>query len=90
MTNASLRGRQERAETAHGAACNVVGSIALAERLRDRFSLAGALWSIELVSHLLDDCQAAREFNERSLKMSPLDPRPLMERVLSRRDILRA
>jgi len=53
----------------------------LAERLGDRFSLASALWPNELVSHLQGDWQAAREFSDRSLAVSPLDPRLLMARV---------
>lgn len=53
----------------------------LAERLRDRVSLAIALWPNELVSHLRGDWQASRDFSDRSLAVSPLDPRLLYTRV---------
>jgi len=53
----------------------------LAERLKDRFSLASALWPNELVSHLRGDWQASRDFSDRNLAVSPLDPRLLFTRI---------
>ena len=53
-----------------------------AERLRDRFWLASALSSNEIVSRLEGDWQAARNFSDRGLAVSPLYPRILSMRVL--------
>ncbi len=62
----------------HANACLVV-----AERMRDRFWLASALWANEIVSRLKGDFQNAFDFNDRGLTMLPRDPRLLGTRALT-------
>ncbi|MFB3091920.1 MAG: LuxR C-terminal-related transcriptional regulator, partial [Dehalococcoidia bacterium] len=54
----------------------------LAERLRDRYWLANALWINELVARLKGDWHGARTFSDRGLAIWPRDPRLLGTRVL--------
>ena len=56
--------------------------LATTENLRDRSWLARALWLNELASSYEGDWQAAREFNQRGLLVSPSDTRLLGTRML--------
>ena len=60
----------------HGAAM-----LALAERMRDRFWLASALWQNERNSYIEGDWHAARAFNDRGLAVFSGEPRLLGTRV---------
>ncbi|MFQ6031098.1 MAG: hypothetical protein ACE5Q6_26850, partial [Dehalococcoidia bacterium] len=53
-----------------------------AERLRDNYWLASALWMNEMAAALRADWQQARELNERCLAVSPRDPRLRCSRAL--------
>jgi len=53
-----------------------------AEKVRDRFWLASALWSNEVVYRLKGDWAGARQFSDRGLFISPTDPRILSGRIL--------
>ena len=61
--------------------------VRVAEKLRDRFWLAGAYWMAERVHRLKGEWQAARAWLDRGLALSPRDFRPLSGRAVSlRRD----
>ena len=53
-----------------------------AEKVRDRFWLASAIWSNEVVYRLKGDWAGARQFSDRGLFISPTDPRILSGRIL--------
>ena len=61
---------------------HAVKCLGLAEGLRDRFWTASALWANEIVNRLQGRFQAAIDFNERGLQLSPRDPRLLGTRAL--------
>ena len=69
-------GNQERAQVNAGAA------LVAAEKLRDRFWLASALWANEIVSRMGGDWKAAREFSDRAFTVGSRDPRLLATRML--------
>ena len=48
-----------------------------AEKVRDRFWLASAIWSKEVVYRLKDDWAGAQKFSDRGLFISPTDSRIL-------------
>ncbi len=52
-----------------------------AEKVRDRFWLASAIWSNEVVYRLNGDWAGARNFSDRGLFISPPYPRILSGRV---------
>ena len=52
-----------------------------AEKVRDRFWLAFAIWSNEVVYRLKGDWAGARNFSDRGLFISPTCPRILSGRV---------
>ena len=52
-----------------------------AERLREKFSLARAYWINEIVSRAEGHWQAARDFSERGLAVSSVDPLLVSTRV---------
>ncbi|MCH8987314.1 MAG: protein kinase [Chloroflexi bacterium] len=56
--------------------------LAPAERLRDRYLLAGAHYSNQIASSLAGDWQSSRDFSDRGLAVSPMDPRLLFGRVM--------
>lgn len=60
-----------------GARSHAEVSLILAERLRDRWSLAGALSVNQNVSQSVGDWTTAREFSSRALSLYPEDPRLL-------------
>ena len=64
-----------------GARLHSTANQTLAERLRDRVSVAHAFWPSEIVSYLEGDWRAAREFSDKGLAVLPMDPRLLMNRV---------
>jgi len=53
-----------------------------AERLRDRYWLATALWANESVSRLEGDWLTARDLSNQGLGLAPLEPRNLVSRAL--------
>ena len=57
-----------------GARHQGIAILAPAERLRDRFLLAGALWKNAMVHRLTGDWQAARDFGDRGLAVRPNPP----------------
>ncbi|MFQ6029676.1 MAG: LuxR C-terminal-related transcriptional regulator [Dehalococcoidia bacterium] len=59
-----------------------VAMLPLAEQLRDRYWLATAFSRNAVASHNDGDWQSARDFSDRGLAVSPLDPRLLGNRVL--------
>jgi len=65
-----------------GMRSNAVAALAPAEKLRDHYWLTGALWTNEIVSSLEGNWGTARDFNNRCLAVSPMDPRPLYTRAL--------
>ena len=65
-----------------GAKLHASASLSAAEILRDRFWLATALWQNEMCSIFGGDWQAAKEFNDRGLSVSPSDTRLLATRML--------
>ena len=56
--------------------------LALAEKLGDRQWLTNALWRNENICRLEGDWQAARDFSDRGLEVSPMDVRLFYTRVL--------
>ena len=56
--------------------------VASTEKLHERFFLCVALWAQETIARLTGDMQLARDFNERGLRVSPLEPRLLFTRAL--------
>ena len=60
-----------------GAQSHASAMLSSAERLRDRYQLATALWLNERVSMCKGDWRAAKDFNQRGLLMSPSDTRLL-------------
>ncbi|MEE8162362.1 MAG: AAA family ATPase, partial [Acidobacteriota bacterium] len=54
-----------------------------AERLRDRYWLASALWRNEWVCASKGEWSAARAFNDRGLEVAPLDHRLVAWRIIS-------
>ena len=65
-----------------GARLHATAGLAPAERLRDRFWLSTAYWSVQFVSRLQGDWYAARDFSDRGLIMGHGDPRILSDRVM--------
>ena len=61
--------------------------LSAAESLRDRYWLATALWLNEMACSYTGDWQAAREFNQRGLSVSPSDIRLLGTRMLLEHEI---
>ena len=61
--------------------------LSAAESLRDRYWLATALWLNEIACIYTGDWQAAREFNQRGLSVSPSDTRLLGTRMLLEHEI---
>ncbi len=61
---------------------HATASLDLAERLRDRVALVTALWNNGNVSLAMGDWQAAREFSDRGLALSPEEHRLLPSRVM--------
>jgi DNA-binding CsgD family transcriptional regulator len=61
---------------------HALASLAPAERLRDRYRLANALWSNETPSRLKGDWRAARALSDRGLAVAPRDPRLIATRAL--------
>ena len=61
--------------------------LASAEGLRDRYRLATALWFNSLLSACQGEWQAAKEFNERGLLVSPSDTRLLGTRMVMEFDL---
>jgi tetratricopeptide (TPR) repeat protein len=57
-------------------------TLALAERLRDRYWLSSALFGLTSPSYFQGDWQAARDFSDRGLAVSATDPRILSRRTL--------
>ncbi len=53
-----------------------------AEKMRDRYQLATALWFSEMIAISKGDWQAARALNERGLSVSPFDARLLGTRLV--------
>ena len=56
--------------------------LSTAERLRDRYQLATALWFREMIAMSQGDWQAARSYSERGLSVSPSDARLLGTRLV--------
>ena len=52
-------------------------SLELAEKIRDQALLLGALWHNQAVHYLTGNCEKARNFGNRGLAISPVDPRLL-------------
>ena len=61
---------------------HALASLSAAEILQDRYWLATALWQNEMACIYKGDWQAARNFSERGLSISPFDPRLLGTRTL--------
>ncbi|MCH8282814.1 MAG: hypothetical protein IIC96_19295, partial [Chloroflexi bacterium] len=65
-----------------GLRSNASALLTSAEKLRDQWWLASALRSNGFVSRLEGGWQATREFNDRGLEISPVEPRDLCTRAL--------
>jgi tetratricopeptide (TPR) repeat protein len=65
-----------------GARQHAAESLALAERLRDRFWLSSAFAELTNLSYYQGDWQAARDFSDRGLAVSATDTRNLGRRTL--------
>jgi tetratricopeptide (TPR) repeat protein len=65
-----------------GARHHAEQELAYAKKLNDRFHLASALWSNELVHRLQGDLRAAIDFNDQGIAISPRDVRLAATRVL--------
>ena len=65
-----------------GSQPHAAAMLSTAEKLRDRYWLATAIWFNERVSIYKGDWQAAKHFNERRLLLSPSATRPLGTRIL--------
>jgi DNA-binding CsgD family transcriptional regulator len=62
-------------------------SLSTAKDLRDHFWLATVLWQNEMCSLFRGDWQAAKEFNDRGLSVSPSDTRHLSTRLLMEHEL---
>ena len=61
---------------------HVLSMMATAEKMRDRYQLATALWFSEMIAISEGDWQTARALNERGLSVSPSDARLLGTRLV--------
>ncbi|MCZ6789880.1 MAG: LuxR C-terminal-related transcriptional regulator [Chloroflexi bacterium] len=66
---------------------HALAGLSAAESLRDRFWLATALWQNEMCSIFEGDWNAARDFNERGLAVSPSDTRLLATRMVTEHQV---
>ena len=60
---------------------HAAAALTVAEKLRDRNTLAHALWANELFCHSNGNWRAARDYSDRGLAVSSMDPRLLSSRV---------
>ena len=61
--------------------------LSLAERLRDRYWLASALWISEIAPRVTGDWKTARDISDRCLTVDTSDPRPLSTRIMLEHEV---
>ena len=65
----------------------VQGTLTAAERLRDRYWMVSALYRNGIVSRLEGDWRSARDYGNRGLEISPIDPRILCDLALIEHEV---